>query len=127
MSIRQDSTTQTVVAIIGTDPVVGQALESLLQSSGYGTRFVTYPVTDESRNMFADAHLVLLMPELSNMSHKRFLISKVSTVAMTNIPILELVSEPNEAYSLRTHPVRWPCRLEQLRREILHLPRSALS
>ena len=109
---------QITVAIVGKDPIIGQVLESLLQAAGYGTQFVTYPVTDDPHNMFADAHVVLLMPELSKISREECLISKVSTAAATNIPILELILEPDECPSLRARPVRWPCRLEQLRREI---------
>ncbi len=109
---------QITVAIVGKDPIIGQVLGSLLQAAGYGTQFVTYPVTDDPHNMFADAHVVLLMPELSKISRDGCLISKVSTAAATNIPILELVPEPDEVPSLRARPVRWPCRLEQLRREI---------
>ena len=116
--MHQKVSPQVTVAIVGTDPVIGRVLESLLQAAGYGTRFVTYPVTDDPHNMFTDAHVVLLMPELSKISREGCLMSKVSTAAATNSPILELIPEPNEVPSLRARPVRWPCRLEQLRREI---------
>ena len=116
--MRQKIAPQITVAIVGKDPLIGQVLESLLQAAGYGTQFVTYPVTDDPHNMFADAHIVLLMPGLNNISREGCPISKVSTAAATNIPILELVLEPDEVPSLRASPVRWPCRLEQLRREI---------
>jgi len=116
--MRKKISPQITVAIVGKDPLIGQVLESLLQAAGYGTQFVTYPVTDDLHNMFAHAHVVLLMPELSKISREGYLISKVSTAAATNIPILELIPEPDEVPSLRSRPVRWPCRLEQLRREI---------
>jgi hypothetical protein len=116
--MHQKISPQVTVAIVGTDPVIGRVLESLLQTAGYGTRFVTYPVTSESCNMVADAHVVLLLPGLSNISREGCPISEVSTAAATNIPILELIPEPDEVPSLRSRPVRWPCRLEQLRREI---------
>ena len=116
--MRKKISPRITVAIVGKDPLIGRVLESLLQAAGYGTRFVTYPVTDDPHNMFTDAHVVLLMPELSKISREGCLISKVSTAAATNIPILELVLEPDEVPSLRARPVRWPCRLEQLRREI---------
>ncbi len=115
--MHQKISPQVTVAIVGTDPVIGRVVESLLQTAGYGTRFVTYPVTDESCNMVADAHVVLLLPGLSSISREGCSISEVSTAA-TNIPILELIPEPDEVTSLRSRPVRWPCRLEQLRREI---------
>jgi hypothetical protein len=118
MSMRKKISPRITVAIVGTDPVIGRVLESLLQTAGYGTRFVTYPVTSESCNMVADAHVVLLLPGLSNISREGCPISEVSTAAATNIPILELIPEPDEVPSLRARPVRWPCRLEQLRREI---------
>ena len=116
--MRQKTTPQTTVAIVGKDPIIGQALEALLQTAGFCTRFVNYPVTDYSRNKCADAHIVLLMPELSDISREWFLISEVSAATTTDIPILELVSEPDENQSLNGRQVRWPCRLEQLRREI---------
>ena len=115
--MRKKISPQITVAIVGKDPIIGQVLESLLQAAGYGTRFVTYPVTDDLHNMFAHAHIVLLMPGLSNISREGCPSSKVSTAA-TNIPILELIPEPDGIPSLRARPVRWPCRLEQLRREI---------
>jgi len=116
--MRKKISPRITVAIVGTDPVIGRVLESLLQTAGYGTRFVTYPVTSESCNMVADAHVVLLLPGLSNISREGCPISEVSTAAATNIPILELIPEPDEVPLLRSRPVRWPCRLEQLRREI---------
>src|SRR4028119_793785 len=91
ISMRKKISPQITVAIVGKDPIIGQVLGSLLQAAGYGTRFVTYPVTDDPHNMFADAHVVLLMPELSKISREGCLISKVSTAAATNIPILELI------------------------------------
>ncbi len=116
--MHQKISPQVTVAIVGKDPLIGQVLESLLQAAGYGTQFVTYPVTDDPHNMFADAHIVLLMPGLSSISREGCLISKVTTAAATKTPILELIPEPDEVPSLRARPVRWPCRLEQLRREI---------
>jgi Asp/Glu/hydantoin racemase len=119
IAVRQKTaTSQTTVAIAGDDPIIGQALEALLQTAGYGTRFGTYPVTDYSRNILTEAHIVLLMPWSNNTSRKVSPISEVSTAATTDLPILELVSEPNEAQSLRGRQVRWPCGLEQLRKEI---------
>jgi hypothetical protein len=98
MSMRKKISPRITVAIVGTDPVIGRVLESLLQTAGYGTRFVTYPVTSESCNMVADAHVVLLLPGLSNISREGCPISEVSTAA-TNIPILELIPEPDEVPS----------------------------
>jgi hypothetical protein len=110
--------TPITVAIVGGDPIVGQAIGALLENTDYGTRFIAYPVTDGSRNMLTDAHVVLLTSGLSAEFREEFLSSDLSRPATIDIPVLELTSEPNEAKPGQRRQVRWPCPLEQLRREI---------
>src|SRR5919112_6198043 len=111
--------TQSTGAIVSKDPIVGQAIGSLLQTAGYATRFMTDPVTDGSRSALAEAHIVLLAPSLSAESREKLLGSGTSNLVAAETPILELVSEPDEGQVRQGHHrVRWPCSLEQLRREI---------
>jgi hypothetical protein len=115
---RKNSMAITVV-IVGKDPVVSRAIESLLQTAGYATRFVGDPVTDRSRSVLAEAHVVLLVPGSSAASREKLLGSDTSRVIEAETLILELISE-TDASQLRQghHHVRWPCSLEQLRRAI---------
>ena len=116
--LRKASTPITIV-IVGKDPIVSRAIESLLQTAGYNTRFVGHPVTDGSRSALVEAHVVLLAPSLSAESREKLLGIGTSNPVAAETPTLELVSEADEGQPRRGHHrVRWPCSLEQLRGEI---------
>ena len=115
---RKTSTPITVV-IVGKDPIVSRAIESLLRAADYDTRFVADPVSDGTRGALAGAHVVLLAPGLSAESREKLLGSGASNLVAAETPILELVSEANEGRVRQGHHyVRWPCSLEQLEWEI---------
>jgi hypothetical protein len=118
-STRRKTSTPITVVIVGKDPIVSRAIESLLRAAGYTPRFVADPVTDGSHRALAEAHVVLLATGLSAESRKKLLGSGVSNLVAARTPILELVSEADEGRPPQGHhQVHWPCSLEQLRREI---------
>ncbi len=117
--MRRKTSTPITVVIVGKDPIVSRAIESLLRTADYNTRFVADPLTDGSRSALAEAHVVLLAPELSAKTREKLLGSGTGNLMRAGTPILELVSEADEGRPPQgRHRVRWPCSLEQLRREI---------
>jgi hypothetical protein len=118
-SMRAKASTPITVVIVGKDPIVGQAIGSLLQSAGYDARFVADPVTNGSTSALVEAHVVLLAPNLSAESREKVLGSATSKPVAAGTPTVELVSEADEGQPRQGHHrVRWPCSLEQLQREI---------
>ncbi len=118
-SMRRKASTPITIVIVGKDPIVGRAIGSLLQSAGYDARFVADPITDGSTSALVEANVVLLAPNLSAESREKVLGSDTSNPLAAGTPTLELVSEADEGQPRQGHHrVRWPCSLEQLRREI---------
>ncbi len=121
---------QVTVGIIGGDPIVGQALELLLQAAGYGARFLPEPVADKVGELLADIGLLLLAPALSAEHRDALMAGRTGTPTAAKIPILSLLSASEEAQSGEERGVLWwPCRAEELERaiEAALLPRPAPS
>ena len=118
-SMHRKASTPITIVIVGKDPIVGRAIGSLLRTAGYDTRFVADPVRDGSTSALMEAHVVILAPSLSAESREKVLGSSTSKPLAAETPTLELVSEVDEGRPRQGHHrVRWPCSLEQLRREI---------
>lgn len=112
------STAHTKVVIIGGDPVVGEALEVLLQAAGYRTRFLPESAMDELLSeVLADSQLLLIAPVLSAERRKALLEMMLSPTTSVNIPVLELLPA-NGGQHLQEHIVLWPCSGEELKRAI---------
>jgi hypothetical protein len=110
------STAHTRVAIIGGDPVVGEALEALLQAVGYRTRFLPESVMDELLGeLLADSQLLLIAPVLSAERRKVLLEMMLSPTTPVNIPVLELLPANGGRYLQGEHIVLWPCSGEELK------------
>ena len=117
--MRRKSSTPITIVIVGKDPVVGRAIESLLRTANYDSRFVADPVKDGSRSALVEANVVILAPGLCVESREKVLGSGTSEPVAAGTPTLELVAEGDGGQPLQgQHRVRWPCSLEQLRREI---------
>lgn len=108
----------TTVAILGGDPIVGQAIEALLRAAGYDTRFLVGPPTEASRGSLAGSRLLLLAPGGLNGHREDFLSDEVRGSAAMEIPVLELITVLDEAESLRDYQIPWPCRPEHLQERI---------
>lgn len=105
------------VAILGGNPVIGKALESLLRSADYVARFFSeYP--EDDAEPLADASVALVLPAVSS-THQESLLSLIrNTPSTANLPVIELVTTPNEHGNSQVTSVPWPCGIEDLRRSI---------
>jgi hypothetical protein len=112
------STAHTKVAIIGGDPVVGEALEVLLQAAGYRTRFLPESAIDELGELLADSQLLLVAPVFSAKRRKALLETMLSPTTPVNIPVLELLPANGGRHLQGEHIVLWPCSGEELKRTI---------
>jgi hypothetical protein len=114
------TTAPTKVAIIGGDPIVGEALEVLLQAAGYRTRFLPETVMDEilMGELLADSQLLLVAPVLSAKRRKALLERKLGPTTPVNIPVLELLPANGGQHFQGGRTVLWPCSGEELKRAI---------
>lgn len=109
----------TKVAIFGGDPVIGEALEIMLQAVGYRTRFLPESVMDELLGeLLADSQLLLVAPVLSAKRRKTLLEMKLSPTTPVNIPVLELLPANGGQHLQGGRTVLWPCSGEELKRAI---------
>lgn len=106
------------VAVFNGDSIVREALEVLLQSAGYRTRFLREAAGDELGELLAGSRLLLVAPDLSAGRRQALMDSLTSPSSAAKIPILELVSEGVEPSLQGARVVLWPCSIEQLRRAI---------
>jgi hypothetical protein len=113
------ATHQTKVIIVGEDPVVGRALETLLRSAGYRARFLSNPAADAFGELLADSHLLLVAPPVSA-ERRRVLRARMrGRPTATGVAVLELVpTNGGEQLVQREGVVLWPCSAEELKRGI---------
>ena len=105
------------VAILGGNPVIGKALESLLRSADYVARFFS-EYREEETEPLGGAKVALILPAL-NSKHQESLITLIrNTPSTTNLPVIELITNPSEHGNGQDTRVPWPCDLEDLRRLI---------
>jgi hypothetical protein len=105
------------VAILGGNPVIGKALESLLRSANYVAQFFSeYP--EDDAEPLGEARVALILPSLSS-THQEALITLIrDTPSTTNLPVIELITTPNENGNGQVTRVPWPCGIEDLRQFI---------
>jgi hypothetical protein len=109
------STARTRVAIVGEDPVIGKALEVLLQAAGYHARFLSEPEAGELGGLLADSQLLVVAPTLG-IEHRRDLLNVVSSPATSvKIPVLELLPVDAGQRLRGGNVLLWPCSTEELR------------
>jgi hypothetical protein len=112
-----------VVAIYG-DPVVGRALELLLQGASYAVRFVAGGQEDhvalpaEIPDEIGESRLVVLTPGLNAARRDAFLGALRARASTAGLPVLQLGEAPAGSLVAADHRAPWPCRTEDLRREI---------
>lgn len=105
------------VAIIGGSPVVGKALESLLESTDYGVRFFPENLAG-SAELPAGVRVVLVMPALSNQRSDALITRLMSASGTACPPIIELITTPNGHHNGHRIYVSWPCSVEELKQSI---------
>jgi hypothetical protein len=106
----------TIIAILGENPVVGKALETLLLSSDLGARFfIDYPAGSAER--LDGARVALILPTSSTVRGKALMERIKSSPATADLQIIELITTPNEE---RNGHIRllWPCSLQELKGSI---------
>jgi hypothetical protein len=106
-----------VVLILGGDWVVGRALRLLLRDAEYRVRFLIGPSLDQP-GLLDGVQLLLLAPGLGAEFRDALLALVGRRPLAVRIPILELVDNPRSAGDGAAHTVPWPCRAEELKREI---------
>lgn len=110
-----------VVVVVGGDSIVGHALALLLRGSGYDARFEALRTFD-ARRVLWETGVVLLAPGLNEWGHNAGNTAGPAAVVAAchdgGLPVLELVpatvSQSGEGHGL----IPWPCRPEDLEREI---------
>ena len=112
------TTVHTKVTILGGDPVVGEALEVLLQAAGYDARFQPEPSAAGLGELLKDSRLLLVAPGLSAECRKALVDMAVGPAK--KIPVLELIpADGGEAVDIQgVDTTPWPCPQEELQRKI---------
>jgi DNA-binding response OmpR family regulator len=135
MRDHQHQPTTTVVAILGADTVVENALAQLLEGEGYSTRVLkSFPMgeavqEEEEKMPLGGVDLVVLAPSLSTSECEAFLAARRATshrrrrTATSPIPVIVLCSPMKEAPPLleeeeAARSVSWPTTPERLVSEI---------
>jgi hypothetical protein len=114
-----------VVVVVGEDSIVGHALALLLRGSGYDARFEPFNAFDVNRAC-AEAGLVLLAPGLDGRDGNAVLSSVVAACSESDLPVLELASATSHRTSRKHAYVPWPCRTEELERQIGNVLQKSL-
>ncbi len=104
------------VFVLSGDRIVGQALELLLRSANYSVKFLTKSALEEPGSLDG-AHVLLLGPGLDRERREALLRRIESMTASAEISILELVAD-TEAAQVGSGRLVWPCRTEDLKRQI---------
>ncbi len=112
-----------MVAILGRDRVVGQALELLLRGAGCDARFLGEPVIDKLGELLDGVHILLLGPTLSAERRENLLDGLRGEPRTANIPVLELITLGGTRNGHRRH-VMWPCKTKEL---VQHIRETLLS
>jgi hypothetical protein len=106
------------VAILGGGSVVGRALEVLLQGLGYDALLIEDSGAGKPEDLLRGIQLLLATPTEDTESRERFLADMRSTPGTAAIPVLTLSTAAREDLADQPGLVAWPCRLEDLKREI---------
>jgi hypothetical protein len=106
------------LVVVGGDPVIGGALEIMLQATGCSVRFTLSPDLDRLGELVGDYQMLLVAPGLSYEYRKALLDAMAGSAALAKVPILELVPADGERAVQRKWAVPWPCPVEKLKRAI---------
>lgn len=108
----------TTVAILGGNSVVGRALGYLLQDTHRRTRLIEDPGTGEPAELLEGIQVLVVAPAVSTECRERFLAGMRSTPGTATIPVLTLSAVLKDVLADQMGLVLWPCRPEDLKREI---------
>lgn len=116
---------RTTVAILSGDPLIGRALELLLRGAGYEVRLLEEPDATKVAGLLGDVDVLLLDRGLSNGRRESFLGALASTLETATIPVLSLAPASEGTLAEEDRVVPWPCKIEDLAREIEAARREA--
>ena len=120
------SEARTTVAILSGDPLVGRALELLLKGADYEVRLLEETDASRVEDVLHDTDVLLLDRGLSNGRREDFLGALASTLETAAIPVLSLSPGLEGASAAEEdRVVPWPCKIEDLVREIEAARRAA--
>ena len=109
---------RTTVAILGGDPLVGRALELLLEGAGYEVRLLAELDATGVEDLLHGVDVLILDRGLSDGRRGDFMGSLASTLETATIPVLSLSPGPEGNAAEEDRVVPWPCKIEDLVREI---------
>jgi hypothetical protein len=103
------------IAILGGEPVIGKALESLLASAEHAARYFSeYPEGDAEP--LEGARVALILPASSSRHQEALKAEIKNTPSTMNLPVIELTTTP--IHDSQSILVLWPCSIEDLRHTI---------
>ncbi len=107
------------VVVFGGEPIVGQALEVLLQTSGYNARFVAESLLRQP-GMLDGAQVLLVAPGCNAASREAVMTMIGSEPGGRGVAVLEMgMTSAGGGRSLDPERyIPWPCRSEELARRI---------
>lgn len=106
-----------VVAIVCGNAIVGRALELLLRSTRFSVRLLNGSYLDKP-GCLDGVQLLLLAPGLDPERREALLKLIDNGPSAARIPVLELVDSARAAQVGDGNFISWPCRAEELKREI---------
>jgi hypothetical protein len=106
------------LVVVGGDPVIGGALEILLEAVGCHAGFILLPRVGQLGELLVDCQVLVLAPDLSYEYREALLDLMASSAALVKVPILELVPADGERAVQGAWVVSWPCPVEVLKRAI---------
>ena len=99
--------------------MVGRALETMLETGGYGARFLGEPAEDKFRVLIANSQVLLVVPPLSGRQQRVFRSVMLGSESPADIAVLNLIpANGAEEPAMRQGVLFWPCSGKELKRAI---------
>jgi DNA-binding response OmpR family regulator len=110
--------TRATVAVLSGNPLVDRVLELLLEDAGYEVSLLEEREAFRAEDLLDGVDVLLIGRGLGDDRREDFLRVMASTLETATIPVLALSPGPKGALAEEDRLVPWPCRIEDLAREI---------
>ncbi len=110
--------TRTTVAILSGNPLVDRVLELLLEDAGYEVSLLEEREAFRAEDLLDGVDVLLIGRGLGDDRREYFLRAMASTLETATTPVLALSPGPEGTFATEDRLVPWPCRIEDLAREI---------
>jgi DNA-binding response OmpR family regulator len=117
--------TRATVAVLSGNPLVDRVLELLLEDAGYEVSLLEEREAFRAEDLLDGVDVLLIGRGLGDDRREDFLRAMESTLETATIPVLALTPGPKGALAEEDRLVPWPCRMEDLAREIDAAVRAA--